>query len=171
MRITGRSARRIYGRFISRPAFRKSDRHHDCPMRVRTVFCLVSHRATSRLPSEAGVEGAKEHAVVVHRSVSMQLEKVAAIVGRQNTAFGNYECENVSVPYGRVCSSGVRRGELPARSGVSRLLQQPDRNSSPNDTGFAAAYVWSRVDSRKCFGQSVNHPFRDLRLFAGQKHG
>jgi hypothetical protein len=38
---------------------------------------------------------------------------------------------------------------LPARSGVSRLLQQPDRNSSPNDTGFAAAYVWSRVDSRK----------------------
>lgn len=80
-------------------------------MRVRTVFWLVSHRATSRLPSEAGVEGAKEHAVVVHRSVSMQLEKVAAIVGRQNTAFGNSECENVSVPYGRVCSSGVRRGE------------------------------------------------------------
>jgi hypothetical protein len=111
---------------------------------------------------------------VPHRAVSMRLKKMATIGGQQDMALSDSECENVSVPYGRVCSSGVKRGEhivteapefrnnpqsdgpcvhevlrlerrvcsqqfLLARPWPLRLLQQPDRNSSPNDTGFAAA--------------------------------
>ncbi len=60
---------------------------------------------SSRLPNEVGVEGAEDHAVVLHRAASMQLNKVAAIVGQQDTAFGNSECKNLRVWYRRVCSS------------------------------------------------------------------
>ncbi len=62
---------------------------------------------SSRLPNEVGVEGAEDHAVVLHRAASMQLNKVAAIVGQQDTAFGNSECKNLRVWYGRVCSSSI----------------------------------------------------------------
>ncbi len=46
----------------------------------------------------------------------MQLKKVAAIVGQQDTAFANSECKNLRVWYGRVCSSSIN---LRASSEVS----------------------------------------------------
>jgi hypothetical protein len=66
-----------------------------------------------RLPNEVGVVGAADHAVVLHRAVSMQLNKVAAIVGQQDTAFGSSECKRLRVWYGRVA--------LPASSEVSTV--------------------------------------------------
>ena len=41
----------------------------------------------------------------------MWLKKMATIGGQQDMALGDSECENVNVPYGRVCSYGVKRGE------------------------------------------------------------
>jgi hypothetical protein len=80
-------------------------------MRVRTLFRLVWQRATSRLPNEAGAKVQRSMPLCSTVLCPMQLRKVPAIVGQQNTAFGNRECKNLGVRYRRVCSSGVKRGE------------------------------------------------------------
>jgi hypothetical protein len=94
---------------------------------------------SSRLPNEVGVEGAEDHCVVRRRAASMQLNQVAAIVGQQDTAFGNSECKNLRVWHGRVCSSFIN---LRASSEVSTaplimpkiMAQAPEfRNNRQSD--------------------------------------
>jgi len=60
-----------------------------------------------RLPREIRVEGAKDDACVIRGSVSMQIQKVTAVVRQQNAVFGDSECQDIRIRYGCVRGSGL----------------------------------------------------------------
>lgn len=77
------------------------------------------------LSAEVGVKSAENHAAVVFDAVSMELQKVAAIVRQQNPIFGSRECQDLGVRNRRIRLSGVQRSEniMPEPSQFQHDLQ------------------------------------------------
>jgi hypothetical protein len=61
--------------------------------------------------AEVRVEGAKNDARMIHRSVPMQMQEMTAVMRQENTAFGDCEFEDIGVRHRGVCSSRIERGQ------------------------------------------------------------
>jgi len=64
-----------------------------------------------RLSTKIGVERTEDDTCMVCSSVLMKVEKVAAVVGQENSAIRRRERQDFGVRHGGVRFSGIQRGE------------------------------------------------------------